>query len=393
MAETMIKAEMKMMVKVMHVVNRLNYAGLEMVVYNLIRQLDAKWTSSIICCLDDAGPFGEDLKSDGWPIIELGRRSGIDWLLPWRLARLMCSHQIDIVHTHNAAPYFYGTIAAKLARIPGVISTKHGNEERQSKRLAGLCYRLLSLLNNRVVTVSDELKNYLITRGEVSPAKVMTVVNGVDVDQYQIKIDRTGKRKELGLSETDFVVGHTARLSPVKDQSTLLKAIAAAMKVFPQIRLIIIGEGPLKAQLEVLADKLKISDKVFFLGIRRDMPEIFQIMDLFVLSSLNEGTSMTLLEAMAASLPIVATKVGGNPQIVKEGVTGLLVPVQDVEAMKRAVIFILKDRAKAEAMGEAGLRRVREKFSLKEMADIYERLYRPALAQMNKAVIWYPLQI
>lgn len=376
-----------MMVKVMHVVNRLNYAGLEMVVYNLIRQLDAKWTSSIICCLDDAGPFGEDLKSDGWPIIELGRRSGIDWLLPWRLARLMRSHQIDIVHTHNAAPYFYGTIAAKLARIPRVIYTKHGNEERQSKRLAGLCYRLLSLLNNRVVTVSDELKNYLITRGEAAPAKVMTVVNGVDVEQYQIKIDRTGKRKELGLSETDFVVGHTARLSPVKDQSTLLKAIAAAMKVFPQIRLIIIGEGPLKAQLEVLADKLKISDKVFFLGIRRDMPEIFQIMDLFVLSSLNEGTSMTLLEAMAASLPIVATKVGGNPQIVKEGVTGLLVPVQDVEAMKRAVIFILKDRAKAEAMGEAGLRRVREKFSLKEMADIYERLYRPALDQMNKAVI------
>src|SRR5207244_4140922 len=206
--------------------------------------------------------------------------------------------------------------------------------------------------------------------------KFATVHSGIDLARFRsVQVDPAVKRKELGLPPDGVIVGTVGRLVPIKGLEWLLKAAPQVLAQFPQACFVIIGDGPLLSELKELASELGISPRVVFLGTRHDIPECLTALDLFVLPSLNEGMGRALVEAMAVGCPVVATCVGGIPDVVTDGATGLLVPPRDDRALADAILTLLRDRRLLAAYGEAAQRRVDERFDIETMVRSIERLY------------------
>ncbi len=283
-----------------------------------------------------------------------------------QLARLFRAHRIDVVHTHDDAPLVYGMPAAWWAGVRRRIHTHHhGRLERVSRRQE-LLVRWAARLTRHFVCVSDDSARYARERG-VPANRVMTLHNGIDLARFPFHGPRP-----------DGPIVTVARLSPEKDIANLLHAIRQVADAAPEVRLEIAGDGPCRAELEQLAGELRLGEQVRFLGEVRDVPELLGRARLFVLPSQTEGVSLTILEAMARGLPVVTTRVGGNPEVVCEGETGLLVPARDSPALARAILQVYHDAEGARRLGEAGRRRVENHFDVRQMVARYEALYERA---------------
>jgi glycosyltransferase involved in cell wall biosynthesis len=310
--------------------------------------------------------------SDVWATITL-----------WRFLR---QERPSIVHTHTSKAGAVGRIAAWFARVPVVIHTPHGHVfygyyGRVKSRLVCLAERLLAKITDRIITLTDrgaqEHTQYGIARRE----KFATIPSGIALQAFRsVHVDPVAKRKELGLPPEDLIVGTVGRLVPVKGHAWLLKSVPRVLAEVPQACFALIGEGPLAEHLRQLAEELAISRRVMFLGARQDVPECLAALDLFVLPSLNEGMGLALVEAMAMGLPVVATRVGGIPDVVREGETGLLVPPGDEKALALAMLSLLRDPDRRRAYGEAAKRRVDERFdaasTMREVERLYETVWR-----------------
>jgi glycosyltransferase involved in cell wall biosynthesis len=296
----------------------------------------------------------------------------------WRFLR---QERPSIVHTHTSKAGAVGRIAAWFARVPVVIHTPHGHVfygyyGRVKSRLVCLAERLLAKITDRIITLTDrgaqEHTQYGIARRE----KFATIPSGIALQAFRsVHVDPVAKRKELGLPPEDLIVGTVGRLVPVKGHAWLLKSVPRVLAEVPQACFALIGEGPLAEHLRQLAEELAISRRVMFLGARQDVPECLAALDLFVLPSLNEGMGLALVEAMAMGLPVVATRVGGIPDVVREGETGLLVPPGDEKALALAMLSLLRDPDRRRAYGEAAKRRVDERFDAASTVREVERLY------------------
>ena len=359
---------MKSRINVIQIVLSLECGGLEKMVIDLASRLNNEKFNNIICCLDNFGNLADQARDKNIEVIMVKRRPGADFLLPLRLAYILKKKKANIVHTHNPTPLFYGTLAAWLARVPVLINTRHGRERRIRKRF-------IWAMNDGIVAISEDAKRELIKSNKLNSEKIRIIYNGTDIDRYSCKKNGSIIKKSLNISPSDFIVGTVARLSPEKDQITLLKAFSKIVELGYAVKLVIAGDGVLRVELENFCKDLNIADNVLFLGFREDIPEIVNIFDVFVLSSVTEGISLTLLEAMAEKKPIVATNVGGNPEVVIDGLTGFLVPSKNPDAMSEAVIKLLLDKELAARMGEEGGGRVEKKFSLSRMSTEYGKLY------------------
>ncbi|WP_437278635.1 glycosyltransferase [Sorangium sp. So ce375] len=367
-------------VKVAHVVLSLNVGGLERVVLRLLDRMARDRFAPVVCALEEPGALAEELARLGVPLVVIPRGPGLDPGLPVRLAAWLRREGIRLVHTHNPGPHLYGALAAGFARAaallggagPRVVHTKHGRNYPKEKRKV-LVNRLAAALTDRVVAVSDDARAVALEVEHVDPAKVVTILNGVDTDVFRPG-DAGAARARLGVPATGYHVGCVARLSPEKDHATLLDAFARLCAVRPDARLTLIGDGSERPALEAQAARLGLGGAVVFAGTRGDVAELLPAFDVFALASLTEGISLTLIEAAAAGLPIVATRVGGNPEIVLEGETGLLVPPGAPETLAAALeaVAVRGDRAE---MGLRGRARVMERFGLDRMARAYEDLY------------------
>ncbi|WP_437655689.1 glycosyltransferase family 4 protein [Sorangium sp. So ce1182] len=369
-------------VKVAHVVLSLNVGGLERVVLRLLERTSRDRFAPVVCALQEPGALAEELARLGVPLVVLSRKPGLDPGLPVRLAAWLRSEGIRLVHTHNPGPHLYGALAAGLARAasfaggggggPRVIHTKHGRNYPKQKRKV-LVNRLAAALTDRVVAVSDDTRAVALEVERVDPARVVTILNGVDPEVFRPG-DARAARARLGLPASGYHVGCVARLSPEKDHATLLTAFARLREVRPDAHLTVVGDGPVRPALEQQAARLGLGGAVLFTGTRGDVAELLPAFDVFVLASLTEGISLTLIEAASAGLPIVATRVGGNPEIVKEGETGLLVSPGSPEPLAAALeaIAVRDDRAE---LGMRGRARVIERFGIDRMVQAYEDLY------------------
>ena len=296
----------------------------------------------------------------------------------WRLLR---RERPQVVHTHTSKAGAVGRLAAWLAGIPLVIHTPHGHifygyYGTVGSAIIRLLERLLAKITDRIVTLTDrgaqEHVHYKIAGAE----KFATVHSGIDLARFRsVQVDPAVKRKELGLPPDGVIVGTVGRLVPIKGLEWLLKAVPQVLAQFPQACFVIIGDGPLLGELRQMTSKLGISLRVVFLGAREDVPECLAALDLFVLPSLNEGMGRVLLEAMAVGCPVVATRVGGIPDIVADGTTGLLVPPRDERALAEAILTLLRDRSRRAAYGEAARRHVDGRFDVETMVRSVERLY------------------
>jgi glycosyltransferase involved in cell wall biosynthesis len=360
--------------KVVQVTHDLGIGGLPRVVATLSENLDRDRFETEVLCLNEGGPLADELTSSGIPVRVLpsGRRP--DYLAFARVASLFRDLKPEIVHTHNTQPFIDAGLGALLARVPRLIHTDHARDFPDKKRYM-LAERVLSHFTHRVVGVSGHTARNLVRFEKMNPDRVVTVFNGIEDSGQGVVVDPRLKRAELGLPVDAPVVGVGVRFTEQKGLRYLLESWPAVLRVIPDARLALAGYGPLEQELKAHAQRLGIAGKSHFLGPRSDMGEVLHAFDVYALPSIWEGFPMILLEAMAACLPVVATHVGGAPEAIEDGCTGLLVEPRDIEGLADALIRLLSDPGMQERFGRSGRQRFEENFTASVMARAYERLY------------------
>jgi glycosyltransferase involved in cell wall biosynthesis len=352
-------------------------AGAEVLVAETIRRLAGRIDPTVLC-LDGVGLLGERLQVEGVPVVPLGRRPGRDWRLVWRLARELRQRNIDVVHAHQYTPFFYAALARAVSRRDArVILTEHGRHfpdvvsplRRAVNRFA------LDHLADAVNACCGFSARALGQIDGFSARRIEVIPNGIELERYGPAPDRAALRRSLGLDPARRYVATVARFHPVKDHATLLRGFQQVAAARPDVDLLLVGDGPLRGDLEQQTRTLEIAGRVRFLGVRSDIPALLQAVDLFALTSLSEAASLTVLEAMASCLPVVVTAVGGNPEMVRDTVEGLLVPRGDAPAAAAAMLRLLDDPHAAATLGAAGRARVEERYQLGQTVENYWRLY------------------
>jgi len=297
-----------------------------------------------------------------------------------KLYRLLKRGRFGIVHTHCSKAGILGRWAARLARAPHIVHTPHGNifygyYGKPFTHLFILMERFSARFTDRIITLTNKGREEHLRFKVGLPDKFRTIYSGIDLSSFLgQKKERINVKKELGIPLNHRVVGSVARLVPVKDHFTFIKAAPLIAEAFPQVSFLLVGDGPLRNHVESLAAKLGVSQRMVITGMRDDIPRLLSAMDLVVLTSLNEGMGKSLVEAMAMGRAVVATDVGGVAEVVEDGTTGLLVPPSSPHLLAKAVIDLLRDDEKRGSFGQRGKKRV-GKFSAQLMIREIERLY------------------
>lgn len=364
---------------VLQVVHAMGIGGTERVVRDLARHFENDQFRTSVACLDALGAFGEELRAAGMPTHVLGRRPGVDVRVAIRLARVCRAGGVDIIHAHQYTPYFYAAAACLLVPRVKVVFTEHGRFEPDVRSVRRVVWnRLLRGVTAGVTAVSEFTRERLVACERIPRARIEVIYNGVDVDGADAAPPREASRAVLGLPPHGKVVLSVGRLDRVKDFGTLIRAMAKVVIDVPDAILLIAGDGDAtyRHELVEISDALGIASRVRFLGSRRDVSTLLAACDVFALTSITEATSMTILEAMSAGRPVVATSVGGNPELVVPRSTGTLVPAGDSGATAEALAELLTDPDRAGRLGLAGRRRVTERFTRTAAFAAYEQIYR-----------------
>jgi sugar transferase (PEP-CTERM/EpsH1 system associated) len=368
---------------VVHIIYRLAVGGLENGLVNLINTMPPEAYRHAIICLKDSSDFKQRITRPDVDVYELHKRDGQDWQSFVNVYRLLKKLQPGIVHTRNIGTLEY-QFPALLAGVKHRVHGEHGwdvadpdgtNVKYQWVR------RVLKYVVHHFIPLSRHLENYLLDKIHVKPANITRIVNGVDT---RIFYPRTGIRPLLSgcplvLANDDCVIGTIGRMHGVKDQITLVKAFIWVCQHAPafknQLKLVIIGDGPLRAQAIALLEGAGLMAQAWLPGARNDVADIQRCLDIFVLPSQAEGISNTILEAMATGLPVIATAVGGNSELVQDGVTGALTPANDAPAMAEKILAYLNQPATRHEHGQQGLQRALNTFSLTAMVANYQAVY------------------
>ena len=364
-------------IRVGFVLHVMDVAGAETLVNETIRRLGSR-IDPVVFCLDRVGVIGERLLADGIPVIAYGRRPGLDISVSRRMARDIRARHVQILHAHQYTPFFYAAIAAQMVRPrPRVIFTEHGRHypDVVSARRRWLNRLVFDHLADDVNAVCQFSATSLATRDGFRGERVHVIANGVDLPKYATTSDVAGLRSRLGLNPTRKYIACVARFHPVKDHRTLIAAFGRVAGHRSDVDLLLVGDGPLRADLAGQCRELNLEGRIHFLGIRDDVADLLQAADVFALTSVSEAASITLLEAMATGLPVVVTDVGGNPEIVRNGVDGLLAPRGNAEAIAMALARILDDPALGRGLGASAAARVKSTFLLDQTVDKYYELY------------------
>lgn len=366
-----------------HFVENLNRGGLERAVIDLAVQQQASGHRCQIVCLYEEGALAPELAATPIRVHACGKRRSLDPGAIARARRLLRLHDTEVLHTHNAMAHYYAVAAGLGLPIRCTVNSRHSMTGRKSSGRLEWLYRCSMPRTDAVAAVCRMAGEDAVRRGIVPAGKLRVVPNGIPMRDFVPA--NAGKHawlcSQLHLPAETRLIGTVGRLAPIKDQATLIRAYAAAHASLPDAALVLVGDGSERAALAQCAVDEGVAGSVRFLGDRSDVRELLQGLDLFVLCSLSEGYSMALLEASASALPIVATDVGGNAEIVRDGVTGTLVPARDPATLAKAMLALLNDRDAAAALGRAARNWAEDEASLETMAQRYAALYRDPARQ------------
>ncbi len=365
---------------VCQVLHSLTVGGAEVLSTALARRLKDRY-HFIFACLDELGRLGAMLHNEGFEVVALGRRPGIDPFCMRRLARLYRHENVDLVHAHQYTPFFYSMAARAWRRRPPVLFTEHGRWYPDYPRRRRILFnRAVLRRTDRVVAVGRAVERALVENEGIPERRVRVIYNGVDIEAFAAARGRRAAiRAELGLGPDDFVLIQVARLDQLKDHGTAIRTIARVTRQRPDARLLLVGDGPEQEVIESEIRARRLKHSVCLLGVRDDVDMLLHAADAFLLTSISEGIPVTLIEAMAARLPVVATKVGGVPEVVVPGQTGLLAAAGADHALAEAALRLAADPSLRRAMGEAGYGRARELFSQRQMHDAYQACFEEIL--------------
>jgi glycosyltransferase involved in cell wall biosynthesis len=328
----------------------------------------------VVCIDGSVGEIGCQLRQEGVDVFAMPRQSGIDRALIWSLREKIRSLAVDVVHCHQYTPWFYGWLAS-LGTGARVVFTEHGRFHPDRYRYKAIWLNpLMALKTDAIVAISEATRAALSRYEFVPKSRIQVLYNGIQ-GLRRDPSKALGIRDELGIPQGAFVMGTVARLDPVKNQRMMLDGFSAALETCPDSWLLMVGDGPDRAMLEHRASELGIKERVCFTGFREQPADYLAAMDVFLLTSHTEGTSMTLLEAMSLGVPAVATAVGGNVEIVDAGRSGILIPTEDSDALSTAVTRLQADRSQLEALSRGSRARFSERFSIAHMVSGYQDLY------------------
>jgi glycosyltransferase involved in cell wall biosynthesis len=350
----------------------------------LARWLHREEVGVEVGCLDLVGSLGETLRSEGVPVVCYGRRPGKDLLLPWRIAQHVRRRGVQVVHAHQMTPFVYGMLAKTITRVP-LILTEHGrfHPDVSSPTRRGF-NRLFASSLDRITAVSQAVRETLVAVEGFAPEAIEVIYNGIEIERFSsIGPSRGEARRQLGIPAGALVVGSVGRLHPDKNHRLLLRAAARLRSQGVDVFVVIVGDGPERAVLATLADELGVAGHTIFLGERTDVERILPAFDAFALPSKTEGTPVTLLEAMAARVPIVATAVGGIPEILQDGRDACLVTLEGENAVAElaaALLAVLSNPSLARETAERAFARVQRDFSAPAIFQRYLELYRDVVA-------------
>ena len=357
--------------RVMFVITSMPVGGAETLLVELIRRLDRNRFLPEVCCLKEPGPLGDAISLEV-PVHHGLLRRKTDVGVLWRLGRLYKRRRIDAVVTVGAGDkMFWGRLAARMVGVPVIASALHSTGWPDSVQLAN---RLLAPLTDAFIAVAEPHARYLAAHEGCTESKICVIPNGVDVDRFQPRAANEKLREDLALPSDAPVVGIVAALRPEKNHVLFVSAAARVLRAVPSARFLIVGDGPQRGELEALVKLLNVSHGVHFLGTRSDVPELLSLIDALALTSHIEANPVSILEAMSAGKPVVATRVGSVDKSVDDGRTCYLVAPGNEAELAGRLIELLRDRAKATAMGRAGRQFVVDNASIARMVTGYEDL-------------------
>jgi glycosyltransferase involved in cell wall biosynthesis len=366
-------------VTVCQLLHTLQVGGAEVLAARLARRLGRAYRF-VFACLDGLGTLGEELRGEGHPVYVLGRRPGLDWRCAGRLGAVLRRERVDLLHAHQYTPFSYALLSRWLYRRPPILFTEHGRHQPDyPRRKRILANRLLLERRDRVVGVGQAVRQALVVNEGLPPERVAVLYNGIDLDPFAAPADRPAARRQMGLGPDELVLVQVARLDYLKDHLTALRTLERVKARRPEARLVLVGEGPEREKIEREVRQRGLVGHVRLLGLRKDVPRLVQAADVFLLTSISEGIPLTLIEAMAAGLPVVSTRVGGVPEVVEDGRTGLLAPAGDDAALAEQVCRLAGQAGLRQEMGRLGRERAQGLFAERLMHDRYDGLYREML--------------
>jgi len=361
-------------IRIAYLVRQLGVGGLENVVVELANALEPSRFACSIVSFAAPGPLQNKVHTAQVQVVALNQSGGNNPVLVYRLYRFLRQQRPHIVQTHNWATLLEGFLGAKLAGVPLIVHAEHGTIESRARNL--FLQRHLWKKVHRVLCVSQAHRRRLADTVRFPYQRLQPILNGVDTSLFAPRPgDRKSLRTQLGLKPECLYIGTVGNLRPVKNHALLLRVSQQVCRRYQNVRFVLIGHGPLREQLAAYAQELGIQHQVQFLGTRADIPELLNALDIFVLPSLSEGLPMSVLEAMACGLPVVATQVGGLPEVIEDGKTGLLVPSQDEQQLTLALEVLIQHEKQRKVLGEQGRKRVVEHFSVQKMTNEYQELY------------------
>ena len=371
-------------VRLMHLIAPITYGGAERVVVSLVGNLDReKYEITVGMFMNPSRPadgFLQDIERLGCRVRVIELRKVFEWRQIQDLLGVLAEGQIQILHTHAYRSDILGLLAAKRLGIP-IVTTVHGcwDPESVKMRFYAYCERISFRYFNRIIVVSEELRQRMVELG-VPIDKLRKICNAIDTTRYSNHRSASTFRKEFGIENGTMLVGTIGRLSPEKGLGDFLRAAQQVLMHRAHVKFVIAGDGPEKKPLQEMAEGLGLEKHVIFCGHRQDVSQVYNALDIFVLSSLAEGLPIALLEAAFHAKPIIATSVGGIPEVVENNKTGILVPSHDPVQLGNRMLELLSDGGKAKTMGIAAKRRIETEFGCKSWIRAIEDVYEEVLA-------------
>lgn len=372
---------------VVHLIYKLDFGGLETMMVERINRMPAEQYRHAIICITDYTDFSQKISKPNVALFCLHKPAGLALATHYHLWRLLRQLRPDILHSYNLSAIEYAAVAA-LARVPVRINGAHGrdsNDPLGTNKKHNLLRRALIPLHSTYYAVSDDLKNWLTKTIGVPDNKNRLLTNGIDIQRFRPAATAAEANEIHRRFPGCFVMGTVGRIQAIKDHNNLIDAFIALRASMPEhqdkMRLVIIGDGPLLAAMRAKVERAGIAEYVWLPGARTDIAELMRGFSVFVLSSIGEGTPVTILEAMSTGLAVIATRVGGIPELVLEGVTGSLVPPSDAKALASALAGYLTQPDMQARQGEAGRARIEKKYSINAMVSAYLQMYDEMLAK------------
>jgi glycosyltransferase involved in cell wall biosynthesis len=360
-----------------HVIHALGVGGAEVLVDQMIRRMQKDFRC-IVAVLDEIGEIGTRLLEDGFIVEHLHRQPGIDRSCATRLRQFADREGAEILHAHQCTPFFQAMLSRGLTGRRPVVFTEHGRHFPDTpSRKRAIVNRLLLKRCDRLFGCGAAVRQALIDNEGLPESRVEVIYNGVDLKALSKPTPgaRERIRAEFGYSAKDFVAVQVARLHELKDHQTALKAVDEARHKIPGLRLLLAGDGDQRSAIEQTIRERGLEQTVTLAGTRKDIADLLSASDVFLLSSISEGIPLTVIEAMAARRPVVSTAVGGLPELIEHGVSGMLAPSGDASSLAASLVQLYQNADRRNQMAEVAAARAQEKFSLQGMLNSYRDVY------------------